>query len=335
MGIFLQQDRYLKVIRGKMPSSFPAQTVARITFAPEDAFGVLGDTKRTTVPKGRECAILWDANAGVFSFSEADLIQVVHVDFTGGGVNAKLDGNEMRLTFLAKSLDQANSVVASANRWLPVFLTFHLQTFVWIKRFEVDIAEGTFNFEAVRGVFGITLATTAHNTEKVVESLGNWVTMDESCARILEALSYFRHAQRLMRLDLQRESMMAEVILNLVKALEIVFSSDREQLRQRAAEWGFESDFIEERIIPLLLLRNDLDIAHAAATPLHPDQYEIVSRFADAAMHSVRLVLNRMGELLRQKKVTLEPISKSLSKDKEKLLAAIESYVASGNIPKR
>jgi hypothetical protein len=123
--------------------------------------------------------------------------------------------------------------------------------------------------------------------------------------------------------------MTAEVVLNLTKAIEVIFSSNRDRLREKAREWGFDHNFIEQRVVPLFLIRNELDVAHAASTPLTAEQHQCLIDFTDRALTHVHTLLSRISELEASGKLQLDPISSSLDKQKEKLLTDIKRYAGS------
>jgi len=326
MSVYLIQHRGLVLKSGIMPSKFPALVTATITFAPEDAFGVQTVGVRSTAPKDRPAGFLWNANEGTSQW-QVDFIEKVNATFKQGNFEVSLDGNKLFIVFDTPSLDHAGQVVASANQFLPALLSFHLRVFVWIKKFEVEIGDTTFNFEIPRSAFGITIATKDHNQKQILTALDEWLGADERYFRILSALYYYRHAKRLAIMEPNPESMVGEVILNLTKAVEIIFSNNREALRATAKEWGFHEVFIEERIIPLLLIRNELDVAHVTTSPLNPEQRQVITKFTHAALVAVHKLLERISMLARGGKIEIEPTSARMDTDKEKLLDNIRRYL--------
>lgn len=326
MSIYLLQHRGLVLKKGTVPSKFPAMVTATLTFAPEDAFGVHAVGVRTTAPKDRPANFTWNANEGSVQW-EVELIDRVNTIFNRGNFKASLDGNNLILNFNTPSLDNTSDVVASANHFLPVLLTFHLKVFVWITKFEVNIGEANFNFEIPRYNASITVATKEHNTNQILTTLDEWLGSDKLDLRILSALYYYRHAKRLVNMEPNRESMVAEVLLNLTKAVEIIFSNNRKRLRTRARKWGFSEVFIEKRIIPLLLIRNELDIAHVTTSPLDIDQRQVIINFTRAAFMAVHELIERIFKLAKDKEIKLQPTSQHVESDKKKLLQNIAHYL--------
>jgi hypothetical protein len=126
---------------------------------------------------------------------------------------------------------------------------------------------------------------------------------------------------------------MAEIILNLAKSIEVLFSSDRDRLRGTAKSWGFDSDFIEEKLVRLLLIRNMLDVAHAAVTPLTSAQRETLQAFVFDAECFVKDTLLKVSELIGRSRIPADPVDRpdELDIDKAKLLDEIARYFAKRN----
>jgi len=120
--------------------------------------------------------------------------------------------------------------------------------------------------------------------------------------------------------------MIAEVLLNLTKAIEVIFTAKRDVIRGKAKEWGIDSDFIEKRIISLFLIRNELDVAHVATAPLRSEQQQSLLNFTDRALSHVYELLSKVAELERSGRIKLDAVTPTLNKDKEKLLSAISKY---------
>ena len=326
MSIYLLQHRALQLKSGRAPTKFPAAATASITFGPEDAFGVQTSGARSTAPKARPAGLLWNANEGTFEWN-VELIDRINTSFERENFKASINGNNLVLDFNAHSLEHAHQVIASANQFLPALLSFRLRVFVWVKKFELEIGDARFNFEIPRSFSHITIATMDRNTDQILSALDEWLAADDRYFRILSALYYYRHAERLSVMEPNRESMLAEVILNLGKAAEVLFSTNRETVRATAKEWGFDELFMERRIIPLLLIRNELDVAHVTTAPLHPEQREIITRFTHAALLAVHKLLERILMLAREGNIDIQPASARMGADKEKLLQNIRRYL--------
>lgn len=83
--------------------------------------------------------------------------------------------------------------------------------------------------------------------------------------RLLAALSYFHSAVRLYTAGHNRWEFIAEAVLNYTKCLEVLFvasSSTMEDVRTELGRLGYDADDIEQNFIPILLLRNSMDVGH-------------------------------------------------------------------------
>jgi hypothetical protein len=124
-----------------------------------------------------------------------------------------------------------------------------------------------------------------------------------------------------------RHSMAAEVLLNLTKSLEILFTDDRDTLRTRAKTWGIPVKEIEQKIIPIFLLRNEIDVAHVSTGHLNKQERHTIFGFTVAAIDNVQQILLPIYEKVISDQIVLEPVSYSLTSHKKKLLADIKEYL--------
>jgi hypothetical protein len=327
MTHFLLQQRHLHAI-DQGPPSFPSKLTAKIRFGPEDAFGVPSQTSRTTAKRATPAHLLWNANEGI-SVWQGDIIDALDTKMERGGLTAHWAGNLLDLGINVNSIEEVEQLVGSASQLLPAYLSLRLQVFVWVKEFQVEVGGRSFRLETASHRYGITIATTEHNQTEAIQSVDNWLKQRRESLRAVMAIYYYRQALRLAALEPDRQSMVAEVILNLAKAIEIIFSSDRERLRSKAKEWGLDTDFIERWIIPVLLIRNELDVAHVASAPLLSTQHQAILDFLARASVHVQTLLLQVLEMSQSGRVILDPPSASVDADKERLLKKIEEYAAS------
>ncbi len=220
---------------------------------------------------------------------------------------------------------EAQQIIASANVLIPAFLSLRLRVFVWIKEFVAVLEDCNLRFE-VGALRLITIATKGQNEQHASTGVRDWMELRDKSARIISAVYYYRHAMRLAHID--RAAMAAEIVLNLAKAIEIIFSSDRERLRVTALRWGLDQEFSERWIVPILLIRNEFNVAHAASAPLTEAHIEAILTFVDRAFVHVHSLLSTVLDKVHSGKVQLEPVSSSIDPSKEKLLPRISEYAA-------
>jgi hypothetical protein len=179
--------------------------------------------------------------------------------------------------------------------------------------------------------FDITAATTDQNEERAKQAVRDLFTdPPQQSPRILQALHYYRHALRLSAIEPSRESMAAEVILNLAKSIEVVFAtSTLDVIRTRAKQWGLDPDFIERWIITILVIRNHLDVAHVAISPPTEEQIGSVLKVLSRAKVHVHTFLEQMIDRVDNGHITLNPIAAEMGKDKQNRLDRIAEYANS------
>jgi hypothetical protein len=79
-------------------------------------------------------------------------------------------------------------------------------------------------------------------------------------------------------------------------------------------------------MIPLLLIRSNLDIAHVATGPLSIEERRIVVDFADRALANVGRILDRLLLAALNGQLALQPTSETLENDKRELIEALNRY---------
>lgn len=326
MTLFLNQRRSIFNETGAPIPELPAQVMAEVTFAPEDAFGALGAQVRTTVPLGTSIRTHWNMNEGITWF-DGEVIEPISISLAEKGLDFAFQGNVLTLRFTATSIEEVQGIGEWVVLLLPPFPTMQLRVFVWIKMFLFDMGGNQYNFgvrSSAPGAFNVS--TTESASARIEQGLRDALEIQENELRIVSAMHYYRHALWLFEFDQSRQSMVAEVILNLTKAIEIIASNDRDKIREVAAALGYNSDEIEKHIIRLSVIRNKLDVAHVATGPMSESERAIVQDFATSAFAVVREFIERVLAGVRAGTVTLKPISSKLDTEKRKLLEDIANY---------
>ena len=77
--------------------------------------------------------------------------------------------------------------------------------------------------------------------------------------RLAAALRYFYVATRLFAAGNSPWEFMAEQVLNLGKALEVMFTSDRDKMRTGLELYGYSREEVESEFMPVVLLRSQFE----------------------------------------------------------------------------
>jgi hypothetical protein len=118
------------------------------------------------------------------------------------------------------------------------------------------------------------------------------------------------------------------VTLNLTKGLDVLCSGSRDSLREIGKNCGIDPVFVEERIIPLHLIRSNLDVAHVALGPFTTGDRDTIVAYVQRAITHVREFLGRVADAMEAGTLQLEAVPATLDSDKKKLIAKIAEYAA-------
>jgi hypothetical protein len=264
---------------------------------------------------------------GVTSF-DGPLVGAIEAEFQVQGVAVKVQGNTLVIRGYVTSLENAYAWLTWMNALFPVLMSLKFSVFVWIKTFEARIGEGRYRLDSSTLRYTITTSTVEERIAEVKSSIEDWLgCRHERHHRMYSAFYYLRHAQRLAVLQPCSESMVGEVILNLAKSLEVVFgSAQRDVIRDKARQWGIHASEVETFIVPLVLLRNEMDVAHVGIEPLTPAQRQILLDFMGAAMIYIRGLLQRIFQGASAGSVQLDPVPSS-NHDRSRLLQRIATQL--------
>ncbi len=324
MSLFHFQHRDAKLEHGKLPADYPHDAILDIRFGPEDAFGVKCEP-RIVAARGKSARIKWDANEGVVRI-ESELIARLTGTRESEHFKASLNGNSLQLTRRVNSLNEAVNFASSANQCLPAFLSFRFRTYVWIKEFWIQLGDARFRFALADTTINFPAATTEENVQRVWSRLDDWSKARPTHRRLGGALYYYRQALRLSQLQPDQISLVPEVVLNLTKALEIIFGTDRDIARKKARSLGLIDNEIEKVLIPVLLVRSSFDIAHVATGPLSPKERHIIVDFSSRATANVGRILDQVVQAGLAGNFDLELTSPILEKRKKELIEALDRY---------
>jgi hypothetical protein len=129
--------------------------------------------------------------------------------------------------------------------------------------------------------------------------------------RLLAALNYFHVGCRLLAVGYTAFEFMAEAILNFAKVLDVLFIScgevSRDEVRNDLTALGYSQDAIERDFIPVMLLRNEFDIAHVALTVPTTEQLDTLHRYTEKAEGAFRELLRRILTKVEEEGLSLLP----------------------------
>ncbi|MBE9594257.1 MAG: hypothetical protein IMF19_12365 [Proteobacteria bacterium] len=307
-------------------SARPLHLRLEILFAPEDQFGILC-VERTLIPGGKRVLSLWNANEGKTSIETSELIEKIYDQINlSDGDKILFEGNKLILDHTGDSVQSCLEAANSLSQIIPALLSLHLQTYVWIKEARGELNGRKFRCQLTTAYCPVHTSTANDQKERIRGAIKFWTNIDEDKIRFINACFYFSHALRLSQIQPIKETFVAEVILNLTKCLEILFSDVRDNVRTECKKLGFSTDFIEKRIIPIFLLRSKLDVAHVTSFPIEYEDRNNVLRFVNSAFYFVHKVLQKTEDELLSGNFKL-PKRGRTDKKRTDILSAIAEYV--------
>lgn len=332
MSVFLLQDRYLKLCDGEEISLFPTNVKFRIKLAPLDAFGVKSDDQRSTFKIGETFDYVIHKDCGEVKWKGA-FLEELNSEYAYKGIKFKIIGNILFMEYEAESMQSIVDNAFSLNTIIPALLSFRMQTFISIQSFFIEHSKGLYGCFVSRVAPPVTATTEEKNDEHIAKSLERWLDIPKGEEVFVIALHYYRHALQLSSIEPSPQTMIPEVILNLSKVLEILLhdANDTDKFEDKSQQIGLEKDFIEQKLKPILILRNKIGSGHAMSVPLSIEQKDMVQKFIMAAFHNVQFVIEHVWQQARAGKYTFKPLAQELDKKQQDLLNRIESYMSTPN----
>jgi hypothetical protein len=326
MAMHLFQPRSLQERTGT-PPVYPSELVAEVNFAPEDAFGVeMADGKRTTFAVSTEARIACDLNVGT-TLVTGPLIDRISLELSTAKTSLAIGGNSLELKIQVASDEQAHGVLAYINQLLPILLSYELKLPIRIIRFRVRIGDTAYNYGVQLLPNGFQSSTAEINTQRIQRALDKLVESRPELFRIYVAKAYLRQAYQLLLLADDPMQFTTEIVLHVVKALEIIVSDNRDRARTLAGKWGWDMGAFEEEVIPLFLVRSKFDIAHVATGPLTPSQRKTIADFIVGALATADKYIGLVASGVDAEIITLDGPPTELSRERMEVMAMIEKYI--------
>lgn len=332
MSVFLLQDRYLELCDGEEITLFPSKVKFRIKLAPIDAFGIKSDDQRSTFKIGEIFNYVIHKDCGEIKWKGA-FLDKLNSEYAYKGIQFKIIGNALSMEYEAESMQSIVDNAFSLNIIIPALLSLRMQTFISIQSFFIEHSKGLYGCFVSRVAPPVTATTEEKNVEHIVKSFERWLDIPKGEEIFVIALYYYRHALQLSRIEPSPQTMIPEVILNLSKVLEILFhdANDTDKFVDKCQRIGLENNFVEQKLKPILILRNKIGSGHAMAVPLSIEQKDMVQKFIMAAFHNVQFLIEFVWKQAKAGNYTFKPISQELNKSQQDLLERIQSYLNTPN----
>lgn len=279
--------------------TFPAQCEFRFYFRPPQPFGTTAGGGRTAV-QGVAAGALFNANSGEHSIESKQPLSPLEVTIEEPGRTVQLVGSTLTISQYCQSLREMEETIHSVCFGLAPLVNIPFADPPYIERVDGEVADNSFRWELAewKGRFRITTQSIQEEQfARAWERMG--VISDPRRRRLVAALHYFHVACRLAREGCTAGEFVAEVVLNLAKALEVLFppagdGRTREAARSGLRALGFADREIEGNFIPAMALRNEIDVGHVELGLFTMDQLKTIHGFTERAEGHFREMFERV-----------------------------------------
>jgi len=279
--------------------TFPAQCEVRVHFQPPQPFGAAAGGGRTAV-RAVPASASFNANSGAHTVESKEPLSPLLVTIQEAVRTVRLSGATLTISQQFGSLRELEDMIEGVYFVLPTLLNAPFADPPYIERVDGEVGSTAFRWELAewRGEFRTT--TQGQQEERFAKAWGRMgVTSEARRRRLVAALHYFHVACRLAREGCIAGEFIAEVILNLAKALEVLFppagdGQTREAARSGLRALGFPDKDIECDFIPAMALRNEIDVGHVELGLFTMDQLKVIHSFTERAEGAFRELFERM-----------------------------------------
>lgn len=280
--------------------TFPANCEIAFHFRPDQPFGMRADGGRTAV-RATAARALFSMNSGEHTIESKPGLSPLGVGIQGDGFVGRLAGRILTVSRRFESLRELEELTASISYCLPMVLTVPFADPPYVERVQGRIGEVPFSWELQHGNSHF-LTTTQEEQEGSFSKAWNRLSMlsEPKRRRVIASLHCFHVACRLARVGATAGEFVAEVVLNLAKALETLFprsenTGSMDTARAGLRSLGIKDAEIEAFFVPAIALRNELDVGHPQLALLSAEELRAVHDYTDTAELSFR---NMYEELL-------------------------------------
>ena len=300
------RPRVIRVI-GDKPPQFPSAAEVVFCFQPLQPFGMEAGGGRTAT-RAEPARMLFNANTGQHSVESTTPLAPLDVRIEEPMRTLTLKGNELTVVQHFDNLGVLQEFIESLYFGAPLLLAVDFADPPRVERVQGRIGEVKFRWELANWRAEIDITSQERQEQRVLDAWGRFAAVaGENRRRLLAALHYFHVACRLRQEAKFPGEFMAESLLNLHKVLEVLYGPRRDEVRAALAALGFGDEEIERDYIPVMILRDSIDIGHPSLELLSQQQLTTLHRFAERGERAFRMLLTRLLDAVVAGRVVVQP----------------------------
>jgi hypothetical protein len=250
------------------------------------------------------------------------------------GINIEINATELCADFEASSFEDVLAVVEVIEHAFPAYLSLLAGVYVSVEAISGRIDETEVTFELKTLAMRSQVTIEERRQEHVLQALSLSSPDSARWARMLFATLYYQQAVRLVSpIEVRVPSLnLAEVVVNLAKALEVLFGPRRDSIREGLRSIGLAEALIEAQVIPLVLARNQLDGAHPVGAHVEEELITVLRQYVERAMINMRAVLLLTAKAMKEGRASIQALDSTDVQERVKLLSLMKEYLAQSPI---
>jgi len=278
---------------------FPNKVILQVKFSPGTAFGTQDRLSRTLV-RAHKATLMINANTGRCLAQSRPPLDRLEIVLKSPTSLFSLDGDNLCYEFQCSSITELEGTIFGIKWIFPALLNLEFSDPPIIEFVSGTVGNTKFRWEHKPEEWRINMRTvTQKSLEEHMAFSWEHITLFNGVAnrRLAAALSYFHTAVRLCVSGDSPWEFMAESILNYAKCLEILFMTSersRDDIRRGLQALSYNEEEIEGDFVPVLLLRNQIDVAHPRVAIFKSEQLKILYRYMATCEDRFRSLLMRV-----------------------------------------
>jgi hypothetical protein len=231
-----------------------------------------------------------------------------------GGIDFRLDGRTVTASFQADSRQELLGAMQVMHDVLPLSLSLAFPDPFTVATTAADAGSGRIVWQVANTGSSFETMTADSRDERCAAAIERLpVLCEPTNLRLLAALAYFERAIRLIAAGHGPTEFAGEAIVNLSKALEVVFPGDpsRDAAKAGLRQLGYEDPLIANTFIRVMLLRAKLDAAHVRLASLTWDERARLLAFLESVPGAFRKMLSDVLSAVADGGLKLAPYARA------------------------
>lgn len=319
------QKRYLHHVEGP-PLVFPNDVEVEVLYEPSEVFGIQSEppvfTHTAITHKKHE--VFYDSNTGKQGFLKI-LYDKISINLSEKDYEVELNGNIIKIRRHCSDVNQLLDILYRFHYYFPIFLSLEMFDPIVVKWTRGKVDRTSFRFQLKESLQYFE----SKSEQGIIDGMKETIlrldfTSKKEYRRLLASFYYYYVAIRLTCSGNSPYEFLSEVILNLCKSLNSLFGESRDEVRAGLTAIGFDKEDIENKYIPLMLIRNEFDVGHISLRTFKRNQLDGLYNYLDFAIQDIKNLLKQIVELIKNSEyMPKEYIQKDLSKENLEIIEKI------------